>query len=96
MNSLPREARLYQQGRNKGGKLMASGVFEMLAALASDPQKLADFKNDPDSVMNEYNLSTDQKKHIKSSLNDGKHHDFFKVIGDEVHDQFTDPDILIC
>ncbi len=75
---------------------MASGLFDMLSALASDSQKLADFKNDPDSVMNEYNLTSDQKKHIKSSLSDSKHHDFFKVIGDEVHDHFTDPDVLFC
>ena len=68
----------------------------MLAALASDQKILSNFRSDPDSIMDEFHLTEEQKEHIKSSLNDHKHHDFFKVIGDEVHDQFADPDVLFC
>lgn len=75
---------------------MASGLFDMLADLARNQGLLAAFKHDPDSVMDKYNLSEEQKAHLKSSLHDGKHHDFFKAIGDEAHKQFSRPDMLFC
>jgi len=75
---------------------MASGVFNMLAALAGDQKILADFRSNPESIMDEFNLTEEQKELIKNSLNEHRHHDFFKVLGDEIHEQFADPDILFC
>jgi len=67
---------------------MASGLFDMLADLAKDPSLLSSFTSNPDSVMDNYYLTQDQKTHIKSSLHNGMSHDFYKVIGDEAHAQF--------
>ena len=75
---------------------MGSNLFDMLSDLAKHPQKLADFKNDPDGTMGQYGLSAAQKDHIKSAMDSDKHHDFYKAIGDEMHDQFSDPDVFIC
>jgi len=75
---------------------MASGLFDMLSDLAKDAALLAKFKNDPDDVMKDYQINNDLKKHIKSAVEDGKHHDFFKAVGDEAHEKFSDPDMMIC
>ena len=75
---------------------MASGLFDMLSDLAKDPALLAKFKADPNDVMKDYDISNESKKHVTSSVEDGKHHDFLKAVGDEAHDQFSDPDMMIC
>ena len=67
---------------------MASGLFDMLADLAKDPNLLKAFNSDPDSVMDSYYLTQGQKTHLSSSLHGGMSHDFFKAIGDEAHAQF--------
>ena len=75
---------------------MASGLFDLLSDLAKDPNLLNQFKANPDQVMAQYDITGQNKSLVKSSIKDGKHHDFFKAIGDEAHEQFADPDIAIC
>ena len=75
---------------------MASQLFDFMADLAKDPQKLSDFKENPVEVMDEYSLTQVQKDHILSLKNDNKQHDMHKVIGDELHAQFKDGVGVVC
>ena len=67
---------------------MASNLLQFLADLAKQPQKLADFKNHPEAIMDHYNLTQEQKDQVLSLKNDNKQHDMQKVIGDELHANF--------
>jgi hypothetical protein len=51
----------------------------MMADLAEDPAKLQAFKNDRDTVMDEYQLTEDQKRVFTS----GNQEDFIRTIMDE-------------
>lgn len=45
---------------------MAHPLADFLSKLSQDPQTVADFKNDPDSVMDEHGLSDHDKEVVNS------------------------------
>jgi hypothetical protein len=75
---------------------MASGLFDMLSDLAKNSSLLAQFKANPDAVMDQYGLTAAQKNALKESLHKGKHHHFFSAISDEAQQHFSDPDMFMC
>ncbi|MCT7982084.1 hypothetical protein NG796_02135 [Laspinema sp. A4] len=56
----------------------------MLADLAEDPAKLEEFRNDPNAVMDEYQLTEEQKQLLTS----GNQGDFIRAIMDEHNQKF--------
>lgn len=67
---------------------MASSLFTLLAELSGNPKLLDRFHQDPESVMNDYGLSDEQKKAVLASLKDNKQHELHSALGDELHTQF--------
>ena len=76
-----------------------SNLFKMLHELAEDDTKREDFYDNPDDVMDTYNLTQAQKDLINSSLG-GSEQDLYKAIGDEAHttlgDLGSNPDLDVC
>lgn len=73
-----------------------SKLFEMMSDLSKHPEKLGQFKSDPDRAMSGYGLSAAQKTLVKSAIEDDKHHDLLKALGDEVHTHFHASQNLFC
>ncbi|MEQ9359144.1 hypothetical protein [Coleofasciculus chthonoplastes] len=71
---------------------MASALFNLLADLAQDPNKLQTFGSDPDSVLNEYDLTDEQKELIKQGGEDN----FTRLLVDERARQFGDDTEVPC
>lgn len=61
-----------------------SNLFRMMADLAEDSAKLEEFSNDPNAVMDEYQLTEEQKQLLTS----GNQEDFIRAIMDEHNQQF--------
>ena len=70
---------------------MASPLFDMLAALAQDPDLRLKLKEDPDYVMDQCGLTDEATRTlIRDSVAECKlSDDFLKVVSDEVHEKFT-------
>lgn len=62
---------------------MASNLFNMLAALASDSGALSSFKDDPEGVMKDYSLESGQVNQVMAGLR-GESSAFCDVILAEV------------
>jgi len=61
-----------------------SNLFRMMADLAEDPAKLEAFRENPNAVMDEYQLTQEQKQLLTS----GNQLDFIRAIMDEHDRQF--------
>jgi|GEM_PF-3833028 len=67
-----------------------SGLFEMLADMAKNPEVKASFIADRDAVMSQYGLTYAQQALIKSSMDNNAQHDFHKALGDAAQSALTD------
>lgn len=72
--------------------MMASALFNLLADLAQDPNKLQAFGSAPDSVLNEYDLTDEQKELIKQ----GGEENFTRLLVEERALQFGDDTDVAC
>ena len=61
-----------------------SNLLKMMPALAEDPAKLEQFSNNPNAVMDEYELTEEQKQLFTS----GNQQDFIRAILDENNRRF--------
>ena len=71
---------------------MASPLFNMLAQLTSDPEKLEDFQSDPKKVMRDFGV--DEKTIDEMVTND----DFRSAVRNELDAQFggDEADFIFC
>jgi hypothetical protein len=63
---------------------VSSALFNLLADLAQDPEKLQAFGSDPDSVLNDYDLTDEQKELIKQ----GGEENYIRLLVEERASQF--------
>jgi len=71
---------------------VASALFNLLADLAQDPEKLQAFGRDPDSVLNEYDLTDEQKELIKQ----GGEENYIRLLVEERASQFGNETEVPC